>query len=187
MVPPLSGGYVGLSTHHAEASRARSHLDEIVGIVSAFTVVVVCGFLLSFRSNRRALYTLVRYSGAAAIRLHSNSQRQLASALNAALPSRPRSIGGGSVIPIFDNDSSSGEQAAYDDAENEMPEGSLDQRRELMTTSGEAAVTMVLQAGNVGRSRSDRDRELAALEAELAELRQVHSLAYAPDVPPAYE
>ena len=89
------------------------------------------------------------------------------------------------MIPIFDNDSSSGEQAAYDDAENEMPEGSLDQRRELMTTSGEAAVTMVLQAGNVGRS--DRDRELAALEAELAELRQVHSLAYAPDVPPAYE
>lgn len=159
----------------------------------AFVMMALCGFLLLFgRNRRRALYTLVGYVRTTAGRLRSTFQSRLTSVLNVTsstakptaslLPSPPSTEDWAASAP--DNSISHpqleeyAEQAVYVDAD--LPEGFFDEGRDLATSG--AAMTMTHQAANA--DDSEQDRELAALEAELAELRS-NGIACT-DAPPAY-
>ena len=156
-------------------------------------MMALCGFLLLFgRKRRRALYTLVESVRTTVGRLRTTFQSHFTSVLNitsftarptASLPSAPPSTIDRAVSAPDDSISHPqleeyGEQAVYEDAE--LPEGSFDERRNLATSG--AAMTMTHQATNA--DDSEQDRELAALEAELAELRS-NGIACT-DAPPAY-
>lgn len=183
-----------LSAHRSGASRARSHSGKIVGGVLGSTVL--CGLLLSFRNNSRTIYVTMAYIHAAARRFCGNLHLQLARRPDATsrivpiasslspLPQRGRELlpASGHNMPQVE---ASGERAADQYAGYPTAILVVNGRGEASTGGVAAIPTSTAHRSANTDDPYHWDRELAALRAEVAELRWYSGLAPA-DPPPAY-
>lgn len=177
-----------LSTKHPEASHTKPHVSKIVGgVLGAVASTVVCGLLLSFRNNRRAICGLATYIWDAAKgwysvyrRARRHTRASSASPPTASLHLPSSSTTGSDALPLPDdcNVRRSGGLQTADERAEQSEVVSLAQEGEVSTTGA-----TVMSAERLSADEDDPylDRQWAVLEAQLAGLRNVDA-----GPPPAY-